>query len=126
VAFNPEKGDAPGPLFAGAAAEKDSGGRVVVIGSIGMPSTGAITFQDPDGRQRGVSFPGNSELFMNSIYWLSHQETMIAISPAAMDVSRLGEMSSAAQKFWRIGVLLLGLPAAAIVAGAMVWTARRD
>ena len=91
-----------------------------------MPTSGVIGFQDPDGRTRARRFPGNSELFMNSIYWLSRQETMIAISPAAMDVSRIGDMSRGAQSFWRVGVLLIGLPGLVIVAGAMVWFARRD
>ena len=63
---------------------------------------------------------------MNSIYWLSRQETMIAISPAAMDVSRIGDMSRGTQSFWRVGVLLIGLPGAVIAAGALVWFARRD
>ena len=125
VEFNPDKGDISSPLFAGAAAEKGQS-RVVVIGSSRMPTSGVIGFQDPDGRTRARRFPGNSELFMNSIYWLSRQETMIAISPAAMDVSRIGDMSRGAQSFWRVGVLLIGLPGLVIVAGAMVWFARRD
>ncbi len=125
VEFNPDKGDIAPPLFAGAAAEKDKS-RVVVIGSSRMPTSGVIGFQDPDGRTRARRFPGNSEVFMNSIYWLSRQETMIAISPAAMDVSRISDMSRGAQSFWRVGVLLIGLPGAVILAGAAVWFARRD
>ena len=125
VEFNPNKGDLPGPLWTGAAAEKDKS-RIVVIGSLQMPASGVIDFQDPDGRTRSRRFPGNSELFMNSIYWLSRQETMIAISPAAMDVSRIGDMSRGTQSFWRVGVLLIGLPGAVIAAGALVWFARRD
>jgi len=63
---------------------------------------------------------------MDSIFWLSHQETMIAISPAAMDVSRVDHMSRTVQNVWRGGVLLVLLPALVIALGALVFIARRD
>jgi hypothetical protein len=120
--FNAEK-DAPGPFYAGAVAEKKGQGRVVVIGSPQMPYSGVVSFSE---NGRAVNFPGNRELFMDSIFWLSHQETMIAISPAAMDVSRIAPMSTAVQNVWRGGVLLILLPALVIVLGALVFIARRD
>lgn len=126
VAFNPDKGDLPGPINVGAVAEKDGKNRVVVIGSFSMPNSGVLRYRDPEGNLKGAAFPGNSEVFMDSIFWLSHQEPMIAISPAAMDVSRIEPMSRGAQNFWRGGVLLLFLPALVVAIGAAVFVARRD
>jgi hypothetical protein len=127
--FEPEKGDMAGPLYGGVAAEKDGAGRVVVFGSLPMFASQVVTFPDPELAKKDVyvvRFPGNGELFSNSIYWLSKQETMIAISPASMDVGRIEDLSRGAQSFWRVGVMLFGIPAAVILAGAMVYFARRD
>jgi hypothetical protein len=51
---------------------------------------------------------------------------MIAISPASMDVGRIEGLTRASQGFWRVGVLLIGLPLAIILAGGLVYFARRD
>ena len=51
---------------------------------------------------------------------------MIAISPAAMSVSRIGPMSRPAAGFWHVGVLLIGLPALVLAAGAAAYVSRRD
>ena len=79
-----------------AAAEKKDGGRLVVMGSPIM-FNGRINIPDPaiaQKQHRYVSrFPGNGELAANSFFWLAHLEPMIAISPAAMDVSRISDMS---------------------------------
>ena len=53
-------------------------------------------------------------------------EPMIAISPAAMEVSRIEPIKPGALKLWRDGLLMVGLPALVIVAGGLVWFARRD
>jgi hypothetical protein len=124
--YNPDKGDLAPPLYSGAVAEKEGKGRVVVIGSSAMPNNGVMRYRDAEGNVRGAAFPGNSEVFMDSVFWLSHQEPMIAISPAAMDVSRIEPMSTTAQNAWRGGVLLVLLPALAIGLGALVFVARRD
>ena len=34
-------------------------------------------------------FPANAQLFLNSIFWLNHENTMLAISATAMDTPRL-------------------------------------
>ena len=62
---------------------------------------------------------------MNSIFWLSHEDTMIAISPAAMQVSRIADMKDATLNTWR--VFLCGvLPALALAAGIGMYFSRRD
>jgi hypothetical protein len=133
--FNKDTDIAP-PLFAGACADK-SGQRVVCMGSeqtfmgaSGDVTSGIVDLPDMTlSKRTGVyvpQFPGSADFFMNSVFWLSHEEPMIAISPAAMNVSRISDMSAGALGFWRIGVLLIGLPALVLAAGAGVYFSRRD
>jgi hypothetical protein len=127
--FEPEKGDIPGPLYGGAVAEKKNGGRLVVIGCPTFAFDQRITVPDPVLLRQNrlvARFPANAELFANSVFWLAKMEPMIAISPAAMEVSRIEPMSDGALKAWRVGALLIGLPGLVILAGAMVYVARRD
>ncbi len=129
VQFSPDKGDISGPLFGGAVAEKANAGRVVALGSLQFVTNQILNVRDPELAQRGIfisRFPGNAELFLNSIFWLGKMEPMLAISPAAMEVSRLEPISDGMLRFWRIGVLLVGLPALVVVAGAIVYVKRRD
>jgi len=126
--------DVPPPLYGGVVADKEGAGRIVVIGSpmffrgvAHEPLSGTVDFPDQDLLNQGHfvrRFPGNGELFMNSVFFLSRQDGMIALSPAAMDVNRL-ELSKDVQAFWRIGILLLGLPLLVVIAGIMVFLSRR-
>jgi hypothetical protein len=124
------------PLYAAGMAEKD-GQRVVCmgseptfIGSTGELQENIVDFPNQEllrtKRIYAPQFPGSSDFFMNSVFWLSHQESMIKISPAAMTVSRLRSMSAPTLAFWRIGVLLIGLPGLVVLAGFGVYFARRD
>ena len=126
----PETGDIPPPLFAGAAVEKTDGkGRLVAIGSAEFMANRYLRILDPELAQRNIPaarFPANAELVTNSVFWLSHMEPLIAISPAAMDVNRIEPMSDGTLRAWRVGVLLIGLPAAVIAAGLGVYFMRRD
>jgi hypothetical protein len=132
VEFNaPASGgnDVPPPIYAGAAVERDAGGRLVVIGSLQFVMNDFLSIPDMEYARQGIPvarFPGNAELFTNSIFWLSKMETMIAISPAAMEVSRIAPMTDGTLSALRIGVLLVGLPLAVVIAGAVVYFARRD
>jgi hypothetical protein len=128
--------DIAAPIYAGAMAEK-SGQRVVCmgseptfLGSTGDRTNNIVDFYDQElAEKKGIlvpQFPGSADFFMNSVFWLSHQDTMIAISPAAMNISRIGEMSKGVQRFWDIGVLLIGLPGLVLLAGAGVYFSRRD
>jgi hypothetical protein len=129
VTFDESAGDVPGPVFGGAAGERDGAGRVVAIGSLQFATNQIIALPDPDMLRRGLlvaRFPGNAELIANSVFWLAKMEPMIAISPAAMEVSRIEPMSPGALRVWRIGGLLIGLPGAVILAGTLVYFMRRD
>jgi hypothetical protein len=127
LSFDP-KTDIAGPLFGGAAVEKDKGGRVVAIGSVQFAINDLISYPDRELLERGfltARFPGSAELFLNSVFWLAHMEPMIAISPSAMDVSRIEPMSAASQKFWQL-MIVPGLPLLVIVAGGLMYVRRRD
>jgi len=129
VKFDPAA-DVEGPIFGGAVAEKENGGgRLVVIASPMFAMDRYLNEPDVNMLRRGVvvsRFPANAELFNNAVFWLSKMETMIAISPAAMEVSRIEPIKPLALRVWREGLLMIGLPMAVILAGALVWFARRD
>jgi hypothetical protein len=116
------------PLFGGAVVEKEGegGGRLVVIGSVAFASNRIAGLADDRSRRAVLRFPGNQELFMNSVFWLAKMEPMIAISPTAMEVNRITPMSTGAHNFWRVGVVLVMLPLAVVFAGAAMYMKRRD
>ncbi len=72
----------------------------------------------------GAMFPANSELFVNSVYWLAGLEDLIAASPRSQDVPRVRPMT-AEKLWWHQVALLAGLPLAALVLGLGVWWVRR-
>jgi hypothetical protein len=124
-----EKADIPGPIYGGAVAELKNGGRLVLLTSPRFAYNNTLDEPDPELARRRIlasRFPGNSELFSNSLFWLAKMETMIAISPASMDVARVQPMSEGALNAWRVGVLLIGLPGLVIAAGIAMFIARRD
>ncbi len=127
--FAVDKGDIPGPIYGGAAVENRNGGRLVVIGSISFLSNNIVRLPDPQLLRRGIlisRFPGNLELATNAAFWAAKLDPMIAISPTAMDVSRIGDVGTGALTFWRVGVLLILLPGLVVAAGLGVYAARRD
>jgi hypothetical protein len=118
------------PLFGAAASENTKGARLVAVGSYWFATSEPVDLPDIDMLEKhGVTvarLPGNSEFFVDSVFWLSHLDDMLAISPHALEVARIGHMSAGELRFWRLGVLTAGLPFAVIVAGLMVYVRRRD
>jgi len=126
--FNPDKGDLAPPIYGGAAVEKQKG-RLVVIGSISFMSNNIVRMPDPILLRRGIlawRFPGNMEFATNSIFWAAHLDPMIAISPSAMDVSRVGNVGTGWGKFFRVGIFLAILPILVIATGLSVYASRKD
>jgi hypothetical protein len=117
-------------LYGAAASEAPGGARLVVVGSYVFGISYLVDLPDQEMLERhglNVSrLPGNGEFFVNSILWLAHEDSMLAISPHALQVARIKDMSPATQNFWRVGILLVGLPLAAIASGLMVYSKRRD
>jgi hypothetical protein len=118
------------PLYGAAAAENKNGARLVVVGSYVFASSDLVDLPDNDMLEKhGLNvarLPGNGEFFVNSIFWLSHMDSMLAVSPHALQVARIDDMSQAKQNIWRLGILGAGLPAAVIVAGLVVYARRQD
>ncbi|MGD0462665.1 MAG: hypothetical protein ABSB74_09260 [Tepidisphaeraceae bacterium] len=118
------------PLYGAAASEKTDGARLVVVGSSLFASSDLVDLPDNEMLEKhGLTvarLPGNGEFFVNSILWLAHEDSMLAISPHALQVARIKEMSPATLGFWRIGVFTVGLPLAVILAGLLVYSNRRD
>jgi hypothetical protein len=128
VSFDPQT-DLPPPLYGGAVVERGGGNRLVVVGTPTFAFNFELSLVDPVLARQGqyvTRFPANAELFMNSVFWLAREETMIALSPAAMEVSRIQPMSPGMLKFWRVGVMLIGIPGAVLAAGLVVYLRRRD
>jgi hypothetical protein len=127
--FDPAK-DMAGPLFAGAVSEKQGGGRVVVLGDVNFIANGLLEMRDETiahNEGRWVArFPGNGELAMNSVFWAAKMDQMLALSPAALQVSRIGNMGAATLNFWRVGLVLILLPGVVLVSGLGMYFSRRD
>lgn len=130
VSFTPDgpMADLPGPLFAAASAQKGPS-RVIAIGGLQSFTNQILTAPDAEMLRRGVlvsRFPGNSELINNCVFWLTKMEPMIAISPSAMEISRIKPIGPNALGVWRVGVLLILLPGLVLAAGIGMYYARRD
>ena len=126
AAFNPSA-DLKAPVPLGVMAQKGTG-RVIAIGNVMFITDGLINAATPaiaNGELTMISnFPGNAELFMNSIYWLAHQSHLIAASPRATVALRIKRMSGSEEVFVRLSSF--AMPAIlAIAIGLMVFVARR-
>ena len=97
-----------------AAAQKDSSRLVVVADPVW--ATDQFTTSG--------AFPGNAELFVNSVYWLSGLEDMIAASARTQDIRRVGDISPTGMLTLR-WAMLLGMPLVVGLAGLGVWMIRR-
>lgn len=133
-----KQGTAPGPGDVTAdrnpfpiavAAERGAEKRLVVISSdefaedeVALASGMAMT----SAGIRVISlFPGNLDLLLNALHWLSGNAERIAVGPNSSDVPRLSKLvEGPAAQFWR--VFLVGIwPALALAAGGGVWAFRR-
>ncbi len=118
---------------AGVAAER-GGTRLVVtaeptwamdstttFGSSILRRSAAGAALDPGGV---ADYPGNTELFLNTVYWLAGLDEMIAASARTQDIRRIGPISNRGMTAYRIA-LLAGMPLATLLVGLGVWLVRR-
>jgi len=124
VAFDQAKGDLRGPVSIGAtavatgpapaetaAAQKAPEARVAVVGDSDFVANYAINIQ------------GNRDLFMNTMGWLTQQESLISIRPKEAGDRRL---TMTADQSRRMGWLaLLIIPGAIFGMGVRSWWRRR-
>ena len=71
----------------------------------------------------GALFPGNSELFVNSVYWLAGLDQLIAASARTQDIRRIQISVSGTRAIQRTLPILL--PLAILASGVGVWLVRR-
>lgn len=72
----------------------------------------------------GARFPANAELFVNSVYWLSGLDELIAASARSQDSRRVEEIGETKLLGMQIG-LVAATPLLALAGGVCVWLVRR-
>jgi hypothetical protein len=121
-----EDNDPAGPLTIAAAAEK-GGGRLAVLSDQYFAADGLVTAGPRHPLTNEImftQFPGNGELFVNTVAWLSGLDTLIAPGARTLDARRIGRVPYASQVTIWI-TLLVALPLACLGAGVGVWLVRR-
>ncbi|MCE9589053.1 MAG: GldG family protein [Planctomycetes bacterium] len=105
--------------------------RLVVISDPSWATDAVTTNADPSLRQGegmaeiyGTAYPANAELFINSVYWLSGLDRLIAAGARSQDVRRVGAISRGGRNSL-VFTLACGMPALITVTGVGVWMIRR-
>ena len=113
------------PFVIGAAAERGDG-RMVVFGDPVWASDEVTQF-GPQGLPAeifGAAFPGNAELFVNSVYWLLDLDQLIAASARTQDIRRIGAITKTEEIALK-WALLAGMPLIIVGVGVGVWMVRQ-
>lgn len=116
------------PLYAGGLATKGDT-RLVVFGTATSFSNNLLNLPDPELEKQGYltpRFPANAELIVNAVLWAAKQDTMLEISPNAMEVARIRPIPAGTLQLLRYGVVFGLVPGAVLAAGALVYLKRRD
>lgn len=117
--------DLDGPLPLGVAVTrklKEGEQKVVLFGNAAMAMDGIAFYRDPRDPFR-EAFPGNAELFVNSVLWVSGTQHLITVSPESLQARRIGDLGN-----WGLAVqifLVVGLPILVLAAGVVVFVIRR-
>jgi hypothetical protein len=120
--------DLPSPFWLAVAGTESDGGKIVVFGSEQFASDSMINAAQlmmvGGNLVLAKMFPGNPDLFINALHWLTGNANRIAVGPRRGDVPRLSELDPDEAKVCK--VFLVGVwPALALLAGAGVWFFRR-
>jgi len=98
--------------------------RAVAVGSGGwLLSSLADVSQTLGGNRYVLTNPGNRELMLASVAWLSGEEALLG-GATGREVARVGDISDRARTVWLIA-LALGMPAIITATGIGVWVRRR-
>ncbi|MEE9252406.1 MAG: GldG family protein [Thermodesulfobacteriota bacterium] len=104
--------DPRGPLGVAAIAEIGEEGRIAVFGSADFISN------------RWFDFSGNSDLFMNTVNWLSRDEDLISIRPKK---AKAGKLTMTPGQFrFMFALTIVIIPAAVLFGGFYMWIRRRN
>jgi hypothetical protein len=121
--------DIPAPFPLSIAATDSEGRKLVVFASDGFVSDSVVNMAQMvmvGGAFRLAKlYPGNTDLFINALHWLTGNADRIAVGPQRSNVPRLDKLQEGATlTFTR--VFLVGIwPALALLVGAGVWLLRR-
>jgi hypothetical protein len=99
--------------------------RAVVVGSMSWMMTHTADQTASVGGDRvALRNPGNHELLLASVAWLAGMDDLIAQSPAGRQIARLDGVSPDVRRRW-FWMIVVGLPLASLILGAIVAVARR-
>jgi hypothetical protein len=109
------------------AAQNDKGNRLAVFADPLFASNliNAVRVDVFSGAQF-QQFPANSELFVNSVYWLGGLDEYIAAGARSQDIRRVDPKMSKTGERWIEVILVAGLPLLVLAAGIGVWFVRRS
>jgi len=126
VELNEDKGDKKGPITIASAVSADVTSTEAKPDQkdAAKPQTRVVVFGDSDfAANSALGLPGNKDLFMNVVGWLSQQENLISIRPKDPEDRRL-TLTSTNQS--NINLLsLLVIPGAIFGTGIYSWWRRR-
>ena len=125
----PASKDLRPPFAVGLAATRPDGHRLVVYGSEPFASdqlaqAAQPVFQGGTLRQYAI-FPGNTDLFVNTLYWLTGDADRIAVGPRSGDLPRLSRLKPGWPTTLVQAIVVAVLPGLALVAGVFAWFIRR-
>jgi hypothetical protein len=117
------------PFPVAVAAQNADGGKLVVFASDTFVSDNVLEMAQPvmaGGALRLAKiYPGNADLFINAIHWLTGDADRIAVGTQQSDVPRLDRLKEGVQMM-ATRVFLVGVwPALVLAAGLIVWIVRR-
>jgi ABC-type uncharacterized transport system involved in gliding motility auxiliary subunit len=127
VTLDESKGDKPGPVTIAAAvsaSKPDATPPPPGQPDAPKPETRVVVYGDSDFASNSVlGIPGNKDMFMNTVGWLSQQENLISIRPKEASDRRL--TLTATQQSNIQWLSLLVVPAAVFGTGIYTWWRRR-
>jgi ABC-2 type transport system permease protein len=102
--------------------------RAVAVGSGGwMLSSVADVTQSLGGNRFALASPGNRELMLASVAWLSGEAALIegTAGTSGREVARVGSLTDRERGLW-LAALGLGMPGLVTLTGVLVWWRRRN
>jgi gliding motility-associatede transport system auxiliary component len=126
VQLNEDKGDKKGPITIASAVSADVTAPDAKPGEkdAPKPQTRVVVFGDSDfAANSALGLPGNKDLFMNVVGWLSQQESLISIRPKDPEDRRITLTSTQQANINWLSMLII--PGAIFGTGIYSWWRRR-
>jgi ABC-type uncharacterized transport system involved in gliding motility auxiliary subunit len=125
VQLEEAKGDKKGPVsIAAAVSARPPAAEPKPDENAPQPETRLVVYGDSDfAANSSINLPGNKDLFLNTVGWLSQQENLISIRPKDAEDRRL-TLTAAQQNNFMI-LSLLVIPACIFGTGVYSWWRRR-